>query len=127
MGVLTDADDKLRAWLRATAGGVDVVAGPPPDAPTHDGEAALGAYLLSVEPVPRVATPQLLEGRGLGFRLDPGPQAWRAAPRPRRSGLRSRARPAGIATRGRARGAGSTPLRTECAGQATSGARARDT
>lgn len=56
MGVLTDADDKLRAWLRAAAGGADVVAGPPPDAPTQDGEAALGAYLLAVEPVPRVAT-----------------------------------------------------------------------
>ena len=30
----------------------------------------------------REQAPQLLEGRGLGFRLDPGPRAWRAAPRP---------------------------------------------
>ncbi|HEY7072432.1 MAG TPA: carboxypeptidase regulatory-like domain-containing protein [Acidimicrobiales bacterium] len=59
MGVLTEADDKLRAWLQAAAGGADVVAGPPRDAPedTPAGKkATLGAYLLAIEPVPRVAT-----------------------------------------------------------------------
>jgi len=57
MGVLTEADDKLRAWLQAAAGGAAIVAGPPPEAPPGgEEEATLCAYLLAVEPVPRVAT-----------------------------------------------------------------------
>lgn len=56
MGVLSEADEKFRAWLQAAAGGADVVAGPPRDDPPDGGKATLCTYLLAIEPVRRVVT-----------------------------------------------------------------------
>lgn len=56
MGMLSEADDRLRDWLGDLAGDVPVVAGLPQDAaPGGDGGPAVAAYLLGVEPAHRLA------------------------------------------------------------------------
>jgi len=61
---------RLSRWADAT----DRSAAPPPTPAGGPPEHWLA--------VVREKAPHLLEGRGLGYKLDPGPRAWRAAPRP---------------------------------------------
>jgi Carboxypeptidase regulatory-like domain len=63
MGVLSDADGRLRAWLAEAAGDTTVVPGTPADDDTRRdtgadrgaGDPALTAYLLAIEPAPKLA------------------------------------------------------------------------
>ena len=56
MGMLSDADDRVRDWLGNLADDVPVVAGLPQDAaPGDGGEPALAVHLLGLEPAHRLA------------------------------------------------------------------------
>jgi hypothetical protein len=56
MGMLSEADDRLRDWLGHLADDVPVVAGLPQDAaPGDGGEPALAVHLLGLEPAHRLA------------------------------------------------------------------------
>lgn len=61
MGMLSEADDRLRDWLGNLAGDVPVVAGLPPEAAPGGGgngddrEPTVAATLLAIEPAPRLA------------------------------------------------------------------------
>src|SRR4029450_2400339 len=64
MGVLSDADGRLRAWLAEAAGDTPVVPGPPADdggtrratgAERAAGGSGLTTYLLAIEPAPKLA------------------------------------------------------------------------
>jgi hypothetical protein len=64
MGVLSDADGRLRAWLAEAAGDTTVVPGPPADdddtrrdtgAERGAGGSGLTTYLLAIEPAPKLA------------------------------------------------------------------------
>lgn len=56
MGLLTDADAEIRAWLERAAGDAPVEIGPPGTSEDTDGDGArLAMYLLALEPVPKVA------------------------------------------------------------------------
>jgi hypothetical protein len=56
MGMLSEADDRLRDWLGELADDVPVVAGLPRDAaPGDGGEPALAVHLLGLEPAHRLA------------------------------------------------------------------------
>ena len=65
---------RLSRWADAT----DQPAAPsrPPDAAGGDGPPEHWLALV------REKAPQLLEGKGQGYKLDPGPRAWRPAPQP---------------------------------------------
>jgi hypothetical protein len=91
---------RLSRWADAT----DQPAAPPrpPEAPGGDGPPEHWLALV------REKAPQLLEGKGQGYKLDPGPRTWRPAPRPadappsapasRRPGPTPAAIPTGAAT-----------------------------
>lgn len=84
MSLQSRAKRRLAAELRRLARGLSrwADATDRPAAPAPPPPAAGGGPPEHWLAMVREKAPQLLEGRGLGFRLDPGPRAWRAAPRP---------------------------------------------